>query len=109
MADALDAFTLDGIRHNIPFLSPDGASALARRTAVHRLHAQQYPKRLPGRHSERGRTASPGGRSKHDGTRERHRLSRLAANPRPIGRDWVLALGDEQISVRWTRRSSRRG
>ena len=33
-ADALDAFAIDGIRHNIPFLAgADGASALARRAS----------------------------------------------------------------------------
>ncbi len=38
-ADALDAFVIEGIRHNIPFLvGADGASALASRQAVDRLH-----------------------------------------------------------------------
>ena len=39
MADALDAFSIDGIRHNIPVpRSADGASALARGKAFHRVH-----------------------------------------------------------------------
>ena len=46
-ADALDAFVIDGIRHNIPFLlRADGASALARRQTVDRLHRRGISRRL---------------------------------------------------------------
>jgi acetyl/propionyl-CoA carboxylase alpha subunit len=47
-ADALDAFVIDGIQHNIPFLSrADAASALARGAAVDRLHRRGISRRLP--------------------------------------------------------------
>jgi propionyl-CoA carboxylase alpha chain len=45
--DALDAFVIDGIRHNIPFpLGLDGASALEVGRFVDRLHRRGIPGRL---------------------------------------------------------------
>ena len=47
-ADALDAFAIDGIRHNIPFLAAlMAASALAGGRALDRLHRRGIPERLP--------------------------------------------------------------
>ena len=46
-ADALDAFVIDGVRHNIPFpLGADAERALARGAAVDRLHRRGIPRRL---------------------------------------------------------------
>jgi propionyl-CoA carboxylase alpha chain len=47
MADALDRFEVEGIGHNLPFLSAsDAAPALARRPAVDRLHRRGISGRL---------------------------------------------------------------
>ncbi len=55
-ANALDAFVIDGIRHNIPFLvGADGASALAGRQALDRLHRRGVSRRLPCRSRRRAR------------------------------------------------------
>ena len=52
-ADALDAFYIDGIRHNIPFLAgADAASALARGQSFHRLHRRGVSRRLCARAPE---------------------------------------------------------
>ncbi len=57
-ADALDAFVIDGIRHNIPFLvGADGASALARGQAVDRLHRRGISRRLSCRSAPEGERA----------------------------------------------------
>jgi propionyl-CoA carboxylase alpha chain len=101
MADALDAFTLDGIRHNIPFLSALMAHPRWRDGRLTTgFIAQEYRNGFQGgilSEDEQLRLAAVASTME---LAERHRLSRLVANPRPIGRDWVLAVGDEQIPVR---------
>ena len=53
-ATALDSFYVDGIRHNIPFLSAlMHASALARGQIVHRLHRRRVSEGVRGAHPRR--------------------------------------------------------
>ncbi len=53
-ADALDAFTIEGIRHNIPFpRRHHGAPALARRQTKHGLHRRGISARLRAHRAER--------------------------------------------------------
>ncbi len=81
-ADALDAFAIDGIRHNIPFLSAlmehprwkEGALSTG-------FIAEEFP--------EGFKTVRAGGQrgTAHDGGGDRHRPSPQRAPPRDLGPD----------------------
>ncbi len=101
MADALDAFAIDGIRHNIPFL----AALMA------------HPRWRAGRLSTAfiGEEFPDGFRGAAPSAEERRVLAAIAVSaaliamrrPKdvrgaaaPVAPDWVIAIGDEQVPVR---------
>ena len=83
-SDALDAFTIEGIRHNIPFLSALMQHPRWRAgPAVHRFHRRGISRRLSSRSRQAGNRQRAGrGRGRH-----RSRLGRAQApHLRPGGR-----------------------
>ena len=86
-SNALDAFVIDGIRHNIPFLSAlMAASALAGRQAVDRLHRRGVSARLPRRRAGgRARRAARRGRRRDRPCAGRAQAPHLRPDDRPRG------------------------
>ena len=103
-ADALDAFVIDGVEHNIPVPGrPHAAPALARGPALHRLHRRGVQGRLQAARAA-GRGAAAAGRGRH---RRRPPDQRAPApDHRPDGRP-VRAL--RQPPHRHGRHRARRG
>ena len=104
MADALDAFTLDGIRHNIPFLA---ALMVHPRWREGRLSTGFIEEAFPnGFHGvtpgtcEREVLAAIAAAAE---LAERRRLAPLAgieaASSKPAEKEWMLLLGREQLAV----------
>jgi propionyl-CoA carboxylase alpha chain len=104
MADALDAFTIDGIRHNIPFLAALMANP---RWREGRLSTAFIGEEFSG-----GFHGAPLGEAERvvlaavavsAELAERRRLARLgepSAAAGELAQDWVIALGREQLPVR---------
>ena len=86
-SNALDAFVIDGIRHNIPFLSAlMQHDALAGRQAFHRLHRRGVPRRLPRHRAERrDRRGDRRGRRRHRPRAGRAQAPHLRPDDRPRG------------------------
>jgi propionyl-CoA carboxylase alpha chain len=107
MSDALDAFSLDGIRHNIPFLS---ALMAHPRWREGRLSTAFIAEEFPG--GFHGAKPTVDGRAELAAiaisaeliAMRRPRASRSAATgaTSQAPRDWVLALGREHVPVRVT-------
>ena len=86
-AAALDAFAIDGIRHNIPFLvGADGPSALAGGGALDGLHRRGIPRRLQdGGAGRRGDGAAAGGGDRHRPSPERAQARHLGPDAAALG------------------------
>jgi propionyl-CoA carboxylase alpha chain len=104
MADALDAFTIDGVRHNIPFLA---ALMTHPRWREGRLSTgfikQEFPDGFHGASPAQQERDALAAIAVAAELAERRRLTPLAgakAASRPhAAQDWVLLLGREQLAV----------
>ena len=110
-ADALDAFTLDGIRHNIPFLaalmSHDRWKA---GQALDRLHRRRVSGRLPARRAAgRGGAHARRGRGRVDhvlGERKRRISGQASGRAVTRERHRVVRLGEQEIALDIARATS---
>ena len=105
---ALDAFAIEGIRHNIPFLSAlMAASALARGAALDRLHRGGISRRVQARAAAgRGRAALSRGRRRDRPSAQRAQAPHLGPDARSALRALrararrALGLGPARVRAR---------
>jgi propionyl-CoA carboxylase alpha chain len=104
MADALDAFTIDGIRHNIAFLSALMAHARWRDERLSTgFVAEEFPQGFKGAAlSDEDRAilaAVAASASLAENARLARPAGRSASHSKSFARDWVLMLGEEHIPI----------
>jgi propionyl-CoA carboxylase alpha chain len=103
MADALDAFTIDGVRHNIPFLAALMAHPRWREGRLSTgFIEQEFPEGFRGALPDRRERDALAAIAVAVELAERRRLTLLAGARAAFGsraRDWMLLLGREQLGV----------
>ena len=105
LADALDSFTIDGIRHNIPFLSAliDHPRWKAGRLST-ALISQEYPDGFAGADNSEADRQILALIAASALLIERHRMDRLSGRLAPhsgaLRPDWVVQLGETLVDVR---------
>jgi propionyl-CoA carboxylase alpha chain len=105
MSDALDAFTLDGIRHNIPFLSALMAHPRWREGRLSTgFIAEEFPGGFEGVTPDGSERSILAAMAVAAELVERQRLTPLAQAPSShiADKTWVLTLGREQLSIHVT-------
>jgi propionyl-CoA carboxylase alpha chain len=101
MADALDAFTIDGIRHNIPFLAALMAHPRWREGRLStNFIAEEFPDGFHGAALDATDRTVLSAVAATVELAERERRRRLGGKPAAAGpEDWVIALGQAQFPV----------
>ena len=110
-AEALDAFYIDGIQHNVPFVTAlDAASALARGPPVDRVHHGRVPGGLQGPRAEGQGAHVVRRRRRHRPPQQRAPSRHLASDGRRAGRlcqARVVKIGGENQKIEISAKAGR--